>query len=329
MSRNIYIKSLDVHLDFFSKSQFLQSYNKLLSDTCQGSYHLSKVLEEVEEEVSRRKRLTLDSVERQKYIQQNYTRLHPEIFDFQEDFLSPDFLRLVSFCKQDEARFEGVCAYLSETNVERTYTFPVFTAKFCRLFLEEIMHFEQSDVPKGRPNTMNSYGVLLDELGMYRFIDVFRENYLEPITSLLYPDWGGAMLDSHKAFIVQYGHGKDVDLGYHYDNAEVTLNVALSPEDSFEGGDLFFGAMRNEIDSQKNWKTYSHRPTVGILHRGQHRHGAYPIMQGSRYNLIVWMRASAVRNKKCPMCDAVPDLEETTGYGDGFTRQTMDVCSVV
>lgn len=47
----------------------------------------------------------------------------------------------------------------------------MFTAPFCRALLEELEHFEQSDMPKGRPNTMNNYGVgeagTLGSEGMY------------------------------------------------------------------------------------------------------------------------------------------------------------------
>ena len=43
---------------------------------------------------------------------------------------------------------------------ERVYQVPVFTREFCQQFLEEIKHFEEdSSLPKGRPNTMNKYGV--------------------------------------------------------------------------------------------------------------------------------------------------------------------------
>jgi len=36
----------------------------------------------------------------------------------------------------------------------------VFTREFCQQFLEEIKHFEADGrLPKGRPNTMNNYGV--------------------------------------------------------------------------------------------------------------------------------------------------------------------------
>ena len=41
----------------------------------------------------------------------------------------------------------------------RVYSFPVFTDQFCKRFLEELENFEKSDVPKGRPNTMNNTGV--------------------------------------------------------------------------------------------------------------------------------------------------------------------------
>lgn len=50
--------------------------------------------------------------------------------------------------------------FLSAKNV---YTFQVFTAEFCQEFIEEISNFESTDLPKGRPNTMNNYGVRLND----------------------------------------------------------------------------------------------------------------------------------------------------------------------
>ena len=41
----------------------------------------------------------------------------------------------------------------------RVYSFPLFTTAFCERLLEELEHFEHSEVPKGRPNTMNNTGV--------------------------------------------------------------------------------------------------------------------------------------------------------------------------
>ena len=45
-------------------------------------------------------------------------------------------------------------------------------------------------------------------------------------------------MDSHKAFIVKYALGEDTELAEHFDNAEVTLNVAISQD--YEGGELIF-----------------------------------------------------------------------------------------
>ncbi len=40
-----------------------------------------------------------------------------------------------------------------------TYSVDVFTLDFCAKLMEEVRNFEKSDVPKGRPNTMNKGGV--------------------------------------------------------------------------------------------------------------------------------------------------------------------------
>lgn len=64
-----------------------------------------------------------------------------------------------------------------------------------------------------------------------------------------------------------------------------------------------------------------HKVTEGLLHRGQHMHGALPISFGQRWNVIIWMRASQERNKLCPMCNKSPCLVEGDGFADGFTKQ--------
>ncbi|XP_053374927.1 2-oxoglutarate and iron-dependent oxygenase domain-containing protein 2-like [Mercenaria mercenaria] len=330
-AKNIFLKQIKMHVEYRNKSQFLTAYRKILEE---NGYHdeseTEKLILEIEDEVARRKRLGLYSLERQRVIKQSYTPIHPEIYTLKESFLSPKFLDLVQYCKDTDATFEGVFDYMQETEISRGYMIPVFTEEFCRMFLEEVQHFEQSDLPKGRPNTMNKYGVLLDELGFDPFFSTLREQYLVPVTRLLYPDQGGGELDSHKVFVVQYKVGEDIDLDCHYDNAEVTLNIALSPKDSYAGGNLYFGAMRTEYDAVDHWKEIEHKPTFGFLHRGQHMHGASPITAGERFNLILWMRASSVRNKKCPMCDNIPDLQEAIGFGDGFTKpEIVDICSVI
>lgn len=74
-----------------------------------------------------------------------------------------------------------------------------------------------------------------------------------PIARLLYPNWVGGGLDSHRAFVVKYALGEDRELNYHFDNAEVTLNVCLGKK--FEGGSLYFGGMRT-VSFAVNWSGY-------------------------------------------------------------------------
>lgn len=59
---------------------------------------------------------------------------------------------------------------------------------------------------------------------------------------------------------------------------QVTFNVSLN--ETFDDGELYFGAMRGEESSFRTG--YSHQLGQGILHRGQQMHGAFPIIEGER-----------------------------------------------
>ena len=58
-------------------------------------------------------------------------------------------------------------------------------------------------------------------------------------------------------------------------------------------------------------------------------HGAIEIEDGERFNLIIWMRSSSIRNECCSMCNQIPDLIEVEDDGAGFTMQKVDVCSTL
>lgn len=250
----------------------------------------------------------------------SYKKLHPSFYTLQANYFKPEFLQAVTYAKSPHASAQGLAEFLQEEAAANVFSLPVFTREFCGKFMEELEHFQSTDFPKGRPNTMNRGGLLLFEMGFDEgFMDPFRTDYLLPVAQLLYPDWVGRGLDSHRAFVVKYSMEDDVELSYHFDNAEVTLNVCLGLE--FTGGDLYFGSMRTERGPGKHerWTTYHHSVGRGLLHRAQHMHGARPITSGYRYNLIIWMRSSSVRNTLCPMCNEAPTLVATRGCGDGFT----------
>ncbi|KAM5238295.1 2-oxoglutarate and iron-dependent oxygenase domain-containing protein 2 isoform 2-T2 [Ctenodactylus gundi] len=142
-------------------------------------------------------------------------------------------------------------------------------------------------------------------------------------------DCGGGWLDSHRAFVVKYAPEQDRELGCHYDNAELTLNVALGK--AFTGGALYFGGLFQAPAALTEPLEVEHVVAQGVLHRGGQLHGARPLGIGERWNLVIWLRASAVRNRLCPMCCQKPDLVDDEGFGDGFTREeptTVDVCAL-
>ena len=122
------------------------------------------------------------------------------------------------------------------------------------------------------------FQILLNELGFDEgLINPLRANYLQDIARLLFPDWGGGHLDSQRAFTVTYRMQQDKNLDYHFDDSEVTLNVCLGKQ--FEEGTLYFGNMRTD-PGPTNYSGYEHKVACGVLHRGQHLHGAMPISDG-------------------------------------------------
>lgn len=319
LTDNIFLKDYRLHVSFVTEEQFRREYEAVLKGLgCVTHQQLQKVLSEIYQEVERRKHLSETSVQRAAAIRETYKPLRPHVYHLQESYLAPKFKEIVEFSRRKDSTVEGLLDLMVE-EAERVYRFPVFEKSFCDELLEELEHFEQSSAPKGRPNTMNHYGFLLNEMGFDKdFITPLRELYMTPLTSLLFPDCGGRCLDSHKAFVVKYDLNEDLDLSYHFDNAEVTLNVSLGKD--FTDGNLYFGDMRQVPLGESECSEVEHRITEGLLHRSQQKHGALPISSGQRWNLIIWMRSSQERNKLCPMCNRRPTLVEGRGFSDGFTK---------
>ncbi|KAJ8385960.1 hypothetical protein AAFF_G00177810 [Aldrovandia affinis] len=288
---NIFLEEYKLHIRFLSAQQFRTDYQTVLTTLgCSTDRHYEEILKKIEEEVERRRQLGLKSAERSRLIKEAYKPLHKQLYFLQESYLAPEFLHIVNYCRSDEASEEGLLDCILPSAAKQVYRFPVFNKKFCEELIEELEHFERSEAPKGRPNTMNNYGILLNELGFDEgFITPLRENYLRPVAALLYPDCGGHCLDSHKAFV------------------------------EFTEGNLYFGDMRQVPLSDSECAEVEHRVAEGLLHRGQQMHGALPISSGQRWNLIIWMRASSERNKLCPMCSKQPRLVQGDRFADGFT----------
>lgn len=330
-THNIFLKRYGLHVTYNNEQQFLSDYKQILEERgCNTKEKIQNVKELIHEEINKRRSNGRESRRRKEVIACTYKPLYSQLYKLQESFLDARFCDIVNYAKETTADRQQLVNMLKSWKAPGTFTLPVFTRFFCEKLVEELKHYEQSDAPKSRPNSMNCYGVLLDELGFYpNFINKLCKQYISPIARILYPEWCGENgLDSHRAFVVSYDYNEskdDTGLDLHYDNAEVTLNVSLT--DSFDEGDLYFSCMRQE--QHMEYFQVLHHLGHGVLHRGQHMHGAMPLTSGERFNLIIWMRSSCVRNQLCPMCDEVPSLVETEGDGDGFTADDMvNVCSL-
>jgi hypothetical protein len=229
-----------------------------------------------------------------------YKPLHGELYTMHpSSFFLPTFLEAVRTNTE-----ESIASIMTEPT-PGVFSFAMLQPNFCDMLLEEVENFEKwvhaMKFKIMRPNTMNKYGAVLDDFGLEAVLNQFMEEFIAPISKVFYSEVGGGTLDSHHAFVVEYGKDRDVELGFHVDDSEVTLNVCLGKQ--FSGGELYFRGIRceNHVNSETQHEEmydYSHIPGRAVLHRGRHRHGARPTTSGLRMNLLLWCRSSVFREMK-------------------------------
>lgn len=236
---------------------------------------------------------------RQKIIS-NYQPLHRELYNMHPtNFFVPSFLKAISENKEESFR-----KIITEPS-PGILTFELLQPRFCEMLLAEVDNFEkwvrETKFRIMRPNTMNKYGAVLDDFGLETMLDKLMDDFIQPISRVFFPEVGGSTLDSHHGFVVEYGFDRDVDLGFHVDDSEVTLNVCVGKQ--FTGGELFFRGVRCEKHVNTGTQSeevldYSHVPGRAVVHRGRHRHGARATTSGHRLNLLLWCRSSVFRELK-------------------------------
>ncbi|KAJ6340238.1 2-OXOGLUTARATE (2OG) AND FE(II)-DEPENDENT OXYGENASE SUPERFAMILY PROTEIN-RELATED [Salix viminalis] len=236
---------------------------------------------------------------RQKIIS-HYKPLKRELYTMHPvAFFVPSFMKAINDNTEDSLR-----SIISEPS-PGVLTFEMLQPRFCELLVAEVENFEawvnDTKFRIMRPNTMNKYGAVLDDFGLETMLDKLMDGFIRPISKVFFPDVGGATLDSHHGFVVEYGKDWDVDLGFHVDDSEVTLNVCLGKQ--FSGGELFFRGTRcdkhvNTGSQAEEIFDFSHIPGRAVLHLGRHRHGARATTSGHRINLLLWCRSSVFREMK-------------------------------
>eukprot|EP00435_Cladocopium_sp_Y103_P011112 s4231_g2.t2 len=184
---------------------------------------------------------------------------------------------------------------IQEIVPELVYSFPIFTLDFCALLMEEIRHFYGSKLPARRPNSMNNYGIILNEIGLEPMIFDLQDAVIQPLASVLFP-LEGSELESHHSFTIRYKGGEDTHLDVHTDDSDVTFNVNIFG--NYTGAPLVFCGINGEPDHRHFRTAYQHQLGYAVMHRGRHRHGAEDITGGERMNLVVWSYSYNYRHSK-------------------------------
>ncbi len=170
----------------------------------------------------------------------------------------------------------------------------VLTAASCQALNDAITAYEANAMGEDAPtNTMHQRGLLASALGLDHALDALVSAWLAPVAQALFQAHIVGRIAEQHSYFVRYGAGYDVDLGFHVDDAEVTMNLCL--HHSGEGSQLYFEGPRcgmhvddDPCDAERF--TWQHRAGVAILHAGKNRHRVGAIAGGVRRNLIIWMR---------------------------------------
>eukprot|EP00966_Prymnesium_polylepis_P156841 3623927-Prymnesium_polylepis.2 len=148
-----------------------------------------------------------------------YGPLHAPLYSLQQHeayFIQPELRAAVASLEAAAAgggavNESAVRSLLQPTGVPGVWRLPIFTPLFCRLLIDELRHYEESGIPLRRPNGMNRFGAILDQLGLEDSMTYLSRRYLRPLGQLLFP-WliSDGDADEHYAFAVRYKLGEDV-----------------------------------------------------------------------------------------------------------------------
>lgn len=258
---------------------------------------------------------TMSMMEKRQAVIDKFAKMvkHPDLFQhqtpgfplqLQEEWFDPQFWQAAQLGTEEAWR-----SILREELPDRAFSMPMFRSDFCEKLLEEIFNFYSSGLPARRPNSMNNYGIIFNEIGLEPFVDALQE-LLQPLGQILFPGAGDEW-DGHHCFIVRYREGEDLGLDMHTDDSDVTFNICLGLD--FDGAGLQFCGYMGAPDHRKHAYTFKHVKGRCIVHPGRLRHGADDISRGERLNLILWNHSSTYRKsneyKK-------PAIEQETGPPD-------------
>ena len=185
---------------------------------------------------------------------------------------------------------EALPALVTE-EAQGVYSLALMSDAFCTMLVAELENYEAVSKRHGwevrRPNSMNNYGCVLNDMGLESLMDTLNDAVFAPLAAALFPGPGDE-ISGHHSFMVEYAAGADLGLDMHTDDSDVTFNLCLGKD--FTGAGLQFCGLLGAADHRHHRLAYHHVVGRAVVHLGRQRHGADDIASGHRMNLIVWTR---------------------------------------
>ena len=225
-------------------------------------------------------------------------RKHPALFDAKAGWSRWIEPRLLDALAELKAGNESAVRSLLRVEVEGSdasvYSFAIFTTDFCDRFIEELDNYYATGLPQPRPNSMNNYGIIVNQIGMQAVITRMQREVLLPLSELLFPVQARGGFTGHHSFMVKYTAGEDLGLDMHTDDSDVTFNMCLGRV--FSGAKLTLCGDSRQPEHRQFYHHYEHVRGRALIHLGSRRHGADDITAGERNNLIVWNQNQRYRD---------------------------------
>jgi len=207
--------------------------------------------------------------EQEKIAKEEWKPVHPEIYNFQEEFLDSDLRDLLKSIKQSDTPHLD----LVRKETEEVYSVQLLTKSFCERLVEEIESFTQK-------TQMTAVALNVSHFGFNGAIKTMINDHIAPLIKLLFPQLRESKFSVYTK-LMTYELGKNEDWPAHTDGDIATLNICLGKE--FEGADLRLFDKENP----ESFVDYKHQLGRMVVHLGNNIHSVTPVKGGIRYSLIV------------------------------------------
>lgn len=194
-------KEINVHFEYNGeRTTFLEKYGRMYPGNVAEA-----IFNELEQQRSLRLTAESRTLERKQAIAEVYEPQYPAVRQLLPSYLDPDFLHLVALAQKARTSEEALhqlrqAVQPLSPSTPSVFEMPVLDANFCAQLVSELAHIreEMDDTLLERPNSMNHFGVLLDEFGFTPgFTNVLVSEYIRPLAAaLLGPEY--ASLDNHR-----------------------------------------------------------------------------------------------------------------------------------